>query len=152
MDSGIQSFYSAAKTCKIEIANRLGGIEMYKEAVNTDGAPAAIGPYSQAIKAGDLLFTSGQIPLDSSGNLVSEDIKEQTAQCLNNLKNILEAAGSSLNKTIKTTVFLSDMGNFTAMNEVYSSFFASPFPARSCFQVARLPRDAKVEIELIASL
>lgn len=125
---------------------------MHKEVITTNGAPAAIGPYSQAIKIGDLLFSSGQIPLDSSGNIVSEDIKEQTAQCLNNLKNILEAAGSSLDKAIKTTVFLSDMNNFAAMNEIYSSFFSAPFPARSCFQVARLPRDAKVEIELIASL
>ncbi len=125
---------------------------MHKEVITTDGAPAAIGPYSQAIKIGDLLFSSGQIPLDSSGNIVSEDIKEQTAQCLNNLKNILEAAGSGLDRTVKTTVFLSDMNNFAAMNEVYSSFFSNPFPARSCFQVARLPRDAKVEIELIASL
>ncbi len=125
---------------------------MSKELITTSSAPAAIGPYSQAIKINQLIYTSGQIPLDAKGNLVGVDIAEQTTQCLVNARNILEAAGSSLEKVIKTTVFLDDMANFTAMNEVYASFFSDPYPARSCIQAARLPKDVKVEIEMIASL
>jgi len=124
---------------------------MTKESINTSSAPAAIGPYSQAIKIEQLIYTSGQIPLDQEGNLIGSDIVEQTAQCLTNARNILVAAGSSLEKVIKTTVFLYDMEDFAAMNEVYASFFSAPYPARSCVQVARLPRDVKVEIEMIAS-
>jgi len=124
---------------------------MSKELVNSSKAPAAIGPYSQAIKTDQLIYSSGQIPLDTDENIVSDNIQDQTRQCLNNVKNVLEAGGSSLDKVIKTTVLLDDMANFAAMNEVYASFFNEPYPARSCFQVVRLPKDAKVEIEVIAS-
>ncbi len=124
---------------------------MSKEPINTSSAPAAIGPYSQAIKTEQFIYTSGQIPMDQEGKLFGSDIAEQTAQCLTNARNILEAAGSSLEKVIKTTVFLKDMNEFAAMNEVYAGFFKEPFPARSCVEVARLPKDVMVEIEVIAS-
>ncbi len=124
---------------------------MGKRVVNTDQAPAAIGPYSQAIQIGKLIFTSGQLPLNVAGQM-ADDIQEQTRQSLTNIKSILETAGSGMEKVIKTTVFLSDMNNFAQMNEVYASFFAAPYPARSAFQVARLPKDALVEIEAIAAL
>ncbi len=125
---------------------------MLKESINTNSAPNAIGPYSQAIKINQFIYTSGQIPLDQEGQVVGSDIEEQTTQCLINAKYILEAAGSSLEKVIKTMVFLNNMDNFAAMNEVYASFFTAPYPARSCVEVARLPKDVKVEIEMIASL
>jgi 2-iminobutanoate/2-iminopropanoate deaminase len=119
--------------------------------IQTDKAPHAIGPYSQAIVADRLVFTAGQIPLDpSSGELVTGGIKEQTRRVLDNLKAILEASGASLNSVVKTTVFLSDMGEFAAMNEVYTSYFTEHKPARSTVQAARLPRDVKVEIDAIA--
>ncbi len=125
---------------------------MSKELINTSSSPAAIGPYSQAIKIGTFIYTSGQISLDQAGNIVGADIAEQTTQCLINARNILAAAGSNLEKVIKTTVFLNDMNNFAAMNEIYASFFSHPFPARSCIEVARLPKDVMVEIEMIASI
>jgi 2-iminobutanoate/2-iminopropanoate deaminase len=119
--------------------------------IQTDKAPHAIGPYSQAIVADRLVFTAGQIPLDpSSGELVTGGIKEQTRRVLDNLKAILEASGASLNSVVKTTVFLSDMGEFAAMNEVYTGYFTEHKPARSTVQAARLPRDVKVEIDAIA--
>ena len=119
--------------------------------IQTDKAPSAIGPYSQAIVADRLVFTAGQIPLDpSSGELISGGIKEQTRRVLDNLKAILEASGASLNSVVKTTVFLADMGEFAAMNEVYTSYFTEHKPARSTVQAARLPRDVKVEIDAIA--
>ncbi len=124
---------------------------MDKKMVQTDQAPAAIGPYSQAIQIDQLIFTSGQLPLDAGGQMAA-DIAEQTRQSLNNIKNILEAAGSGMDKVIKTTVFLSDMNDFAQMNEVYASFFEAPYPARSAIQAARLPRDARVEIEAIATI
>ena len=115
--------------------------------------PPAIGPYSQAIQIGDLLFVSGQVPIDpSTGAIVEGDIKAQAQQSLNNLKAILNAAGTNMGAVVKTTVFLADMNDFAAMNEVYAQFFQEPFPARSAVQVARLPKDAKVEIEAIAQL
>ncbi len=121
-----------------------------KEVISTNGAPAAIGPYSQGIKAGNLVYTSGQIPLDpQTGELIS-DIKKATERSLENVKAILEAAGTSMDKVIKTAVFLKDMNDFAAMNEVYGSYFKENPPARSCVQVARLPKDAVVEIEAIA--
>ena len=124
-----------------------------KQVIHTDSAPAAIGPYSQAIQIGDLLFVSGQVPIDpSTGAMVEGDIKAQAQQSLNNLKAILNAAGTNMGAVVKTTVFLADMNDFTAMNEVYAQFFQEPFPARSAVQVARLPKDAKVEIEAIAQL
>lgn len=127
-----------------------------KQPIKTDKAPAAIGPYSQAVEvqiSGKLLFTSGQIPLDpKTGDMVEGDIKVQTAQVLENLKALLAAAGSNLHKVIKTTVFLSDMNDFAAMNEVYAQYFDQAPPARSAVQVARLPKDARVEIEAIAEI
>ena len=124
-----------------------------KQVIHTDSAPAAIGPYSQAIQIGDLLFVSGQVPIDpSTGSIVEGDIKAQAQQSLNNLKAILNAAGTNMGAVVKTTVFLADMNDFAAMNEVYAQFFQEPFPARSAVQVARLPKDAKVEIEAIAQL
>ena len=124
-----------------------------KQVIHTDSAPAAIGPYSQAIQIGDLLFVSGQVPIDpSTGAIVEGDIKAQAQQSLNNLKAILNAAGTNMGAVVKTTVFLADMNDFAVMNEVYAQFFQEPFPARSAVQVARLPKDAKVEIEAIAQL
>ena len=122
-----------------------------KEIIASENAPAAIGPYSQAIKVGGLLFVSGQLPIDNATGVFPADIKEQTKASLTNAGTILEKAGSSLQKAVKTTVFLSDMNNFGAMNEVYASFFPNGgYPARSAVQVARLPKDALVEIEVIA--
>lgn len=119
--------------------------------IQTDNAPHAIGPYSQAIVAEGLIFTAGQIPLDpKSGELVGGDIGEQTRRVLENLSAILEASGASLRTVVKTTVFLADMGEFAAMNEVYATYFGEHKPARSTVQAARLPRDVKIEIDAIA--
>ena len=120
--------------------------------IQTPNAPAAIGPYSQAIIAGDLLFTSGQIPLRADGSLVDGDITEQTLQVMANLKAVIEAAGADLSKVIKTTVFLKNLDDFAAMNKVYGDFFGNHAPARSTLQVAKLPRDVLVEIEAIVAL
>lgn len=123
------------------------------EPVATDRGPKAIGPYSQAIKANGFVFISGQIPLDpATQQLVQGDVAKQTERVLENLKGIAEAAGSSLNRAVKTSVFLADMSDFTAMNEVYARYFTAHAPARSTVQVARLPRDVRVEIDLIALL
>ncbi|MBQ6560611.1 MAG: RidA family protein [Erysipelotrichaceae bacterium] len=119
-----------------------------KIAIVSEKAPAAIGPYSQAIETDGLIFVSGQLPV--ADGVMPEDIAEQTKASLNNVKAILEAAGSGLSHVVKTTVFLKDMGDFAAMNEVYASFFTEPYPARACFEVAKLPKDAKVEIEAVA--
>jgi 2-iminobutanoate/2-iminopropanoate deaminase len=123
---------------------------MERKVVSTADAPQAIGPYSQAITLGDLVFCSGQIPLTPDGTVAEGDITIQTRQVLTNLKHVLAAAGSSLNQVLKTTVFLADMHEFKAMNEVYAEFFHGDPPARSTVQVARLPRDVRVEIEAIA--
>ncbi|HEX2094639.1 MAG TPA: RidA family protein [Longimicrobiaceae bacterium] len=121
------------------------------ERIQTGGAPAAIGPYSQAIVHGGLVFTAGQIPLDpATMQMVEGDIAIQTERVMQNLSAVLEAAGASLRTVVKTTVFLSDMNDFTAMNEVYARFFGDHAPARSTVQAARLPRDARVEIEAVA--
>jgi 2-iminobutanoate/2-iminopropanoate deaminase len=120
--------------------------------IQTPNAPAAIGPYSQAIAIGDLLFTSGQIPLRADGALNDGDITAQTTQVLANLKAVIEAAGSSLNNVIKTTVFMKNLDDFAAMNNVYGEAFGSHTPARSTVQVAKLPRDVLVEIEAIVAL
>lgn len=122
---------------------------MEKKQIHTDKAPAAIGPYSQAIDVGELVYTSGQIPVAPNGT-VSADVAEQTRQCLENLKAVLEAAGSSMDRVVKTTVFITDMDQFGVINEVYSGFFAQPYPARSCVQVAKLPKGVAVEIEAVA--
>lgn len=122
-----------------------------KEIIQTEHAPQAIGPYSQAVKANGFVFASGQIPTDpETAQFVLGGIKEQTEQVLKNLSAVLEAAGSDLKHVVKTTVFLLDMGEFTAMNEVYGTFFTEQPPARATVQAARLPRDARVEIEAIA--
>ncbi len=122
-----------------------------KKAIHTDKAPAAIGPYSQGVKAGDLIFVSGQLPVDpATGAFAGEDIESQTRQSLENLKAILEAAGSGLDKVVKTNVYLADMGDFAAMNGIYAQYFSEPFPARAAVEVARLPKDARVEIECVA--
>jgi 2-iminobutanoate/2-iminopropanoate deaminase len=121
--------------------------------VHTEDAPAAIGPYSQGIIVGDLVFTAGQIPLDPpTMQIVGADIAEQTDRALKNLSAILESAGASLSTVVKTTVFLADMGEFAAMNEVYARWFGEHRPARSAVEVSRLPKDAKVEIEAIARI
>jgi len=122
-----------------------------KETVTTESAPGAIGPYSQAIKAGGMVFCSGQIPIDpETGEFVSDVVSEQTEQVLKNLSEVLKAAGTSLDNVVKTTVFLADMSDFAEMNEVYGKFFSSNKPARATVQAARLPRDARVEIDCIA--
>jgi 2-iminobutanoate/2-iminopropanoate deaminase len=124
-----------------------------KEVISTANAPAAIGPYSQAVRAGNLIFVSGQIPIDAgTGQLVRGDIGTQTQQVLENLAAILEAAGSSLAKVVKTTVYLRDLGEFGQMNEMYAKFFGENPPARATVQVARLPRDAAVEIDVVAEV
>ena len=122
---------------------------MNKNRIHTENAPAAIGPYSQAIDLGEMIFTSGQIPVAPDGS-VSEDISEQTRQALLNLKAVVEDGGGSFDKVIKTTVFITDMAQFGAINAVYSEFFSEPYPARSCVQVAALPKGVSIEIEAIA--
>ena len=124
-----------------------------RQAVSSPLAPTAIGPYSQAIKAGNLLFVSGQVPIDpATDNLVDGDIATQTHRVFQNLGEILKAAGTSFDAVVRSTVYLLDMNDFAKMNEVYGTYFSSPAPARATVQVARLPKDAKVEIDLIASL
>lgn len=118
--------------------------------IQTDAAPAAIGPYAQAVQVGDLLFTSGQIPLKPDGTLLTGDVRVQTEQVLRNLKAVLEAGGSGLEHVVKCTCFLKDMNTFGEMNEVYGGFFSTDPPARSAVEVARLPKDVLIEIEAVA--
>lgn len=119
--------------------------------INTNNAPSAIGPYSQAVKAGNTIYVSGQIPIDpKTGNFVSEDIKAQTKQSLENIKAILEEAGYSMKDVVKTTVLLQDIKEFADMNEIYATYFEKPYPARAAFQVVALPKGARVEIEAVA--
>jgi 2-iminobutanoate/2-iminopropanoate deaminase len=125
---------------------------MARVLISTRNAPAAIGPYSQAVLVGDLLFTSGQIPLRPDGTLVDGGIRVQTRQVLENLRAVLEAGGSSLSEVVKCTCFLADMNDFAVVNEVYGEFFSAEPPARSAVQVARLPRDVSIEIEAIARI
>lgn len=123
------------------------------KALSTTGAPAAIGPYSQAIQANDTIYVSGQLPIDpATGEFAGDDITAQTRQSLTNIKEILASAGTDMSSVVKTTVLLSDIADFAAMNAVYAEFFAEPFPARAAFQVAALPKGAKVEIEAVAVL
>ena len=121
-----------------------------KKQVSTPNAPAAIGPYSQAIKAGNTIYVSGQLPIDPATGAMPEDVAAQAKQSLANVKAVLEAAGSSMEKVVKTTIFLADIADFAAVNEVYAAAFPQPCPARSCFAVAALPKSAKIEIEAIA--
>ena len=126
---------------------------MEKKIVATDGAPKAIGPYSQAVVAGGFVFCSGQIPIDpASGELVQGDVSKQTKRVLDNLGEVLAATGSSLSKVVKTTVYLKDMGDFAVMNDVYSGYFPSDPPARATVQAAKLPKDVSVEIDCVATV
>jgi len=123
-----------------------------KEAVSSPEAPKAIGPYSQAVRAGQLLFVSGQVPLDpATGQIVAGDIETQTRRVFDNLAAVLKAGGRSFADVVRTTVFLADMNDFTAVNDIYGTYFSAPYPARATVQVARLPKDARIEIDLIAS-
>lgn len=135
---------------KIIIKDRYKGEHKLKQQIATDKAPAAIGPYSQGMQAGNLVITSGQLPIDPATGAFPEGIEAQTHQSLANCKAVLQAAGLDLSHVVKTTVFLSDMNNFAAMNNVYATFFQEACPARSAVEVARLPKDALVEIECIA--
>ena len=124
-----------------------------RRAVSSDGAPKAIGPYSQAVQAGDFLFLSGQIPLDPvTGQMAGPDVRAQAHQVMRNLDAVLRAAGASLARVVRTTIYLADMGDFAAVNEVYGGYFEEPAPARATVQAARLPRDARVEIDAVAYL
>jgi 2-iminobutanoate/2-iminopropanoate deaminase len=124
-----------------------------RQAVSTPAAPAAIGPYSQAVRSGSLVFVSGQVPIDpATGAIVQGDIAAQTHQVFRNLRAILEAAGSSLDRVVRVGVFLADMNDFAAMNEVYAGYFTAPAPARATIEAARLPRDARIEIDVIAEV
>lgn len=125
---------------------------MIKQTVQTDKAPQAIGPYAQAIKVGQFVYTSGQIPLTAEGSLVEGGIQEQTEQVIKNLIAVLGEAGATLDNVVKTTVFIKDMNDFAALNETYEKYFSASKPARSCVEVARLPKDVSVEIECIAVL
>jgi 2-iminobutanoate/2-iminopropanoate deaminase len=126
---------------------------MERKVIQTDKAPAAVGPYSQAVAWGDTVYVSGQLPLDpSQGKIVAESIEDQTRQAMENLNSILEEAGSSLDRLLKVTIFLQDMGDFKRVNEVYGSFFSGDFPARCAYQVAKLPLGADIEIDGIAAL
>ena len=128
-------------------------METVRTIIETEKAPGAIGPYSQAVKTDTMVFVSGQLALNpTTGNLVTDDIKTETRQAMNNLKNILEAAGSNLEKVIKTTLFIKNMNDFSQINEVYGEFFKQNFPARACVEVARLPKDANVEVEAVGLL
>ena len=124
-----------------------------KSAISSAGAPKAIGPYSQAVRAGQLLFLSGQVPMDpATGALIDGDIAAQTRRVFDNLGAVLAAAGLTFANVVRTTVFLADMNDFAAMNTVYATYFSEPYPARSTVQVARLPKDARVEVDVIASV
>lgn len=126
---------------------------MERKVIHTDRAPAAVGPYSQAVAWGDTVYVSGQLPLDpKQGKIVAESIEDQTRQAMENLKSILEEAGSSLDRLLKVTIFLQDMGDFKRVNEVYGSFFSGGYPARCAYQVAKLPLGAEIEIDGIAAL
>lgn len=122
-----------------------------KKVIKTENAPQAIGPYNQGVMTSQLIFVSGQIPLNTDGDLVSDDVKKQTLQCLNNIENILKEAGKDRNNIIKTTIFLKDMNDFSSVNETYGEFFnGTVYPARATVEVSRLPKDVKIEIEAIA--
>ncbi|MDO5780205.1 MAG: RidA family protein [Clostridium sp.] len=124
---------------------------MKREVINTKNAPGAIGPYSQGIIVGDFVYTSGQIPINPATGVMETDIKIATKQSMENVKAILEAAGTSLEKVVKTSIFLKDLNDFAVVNEIYGTYFTENPPARSCVQVAKLPKDAVIEIEAIAT-
>lgn len=120
--------------------------------IKTNNAPQAIGPYSQAIQCGNLLFTSGQIPIIPETGELAEGLEAQAHQVFKNIKNLIEAAGSSIDNVVKTTVFIKDMNDFAKINEIYAEYFTEPYPARSCVEVARLPKDVSLEVETIVEL
>ena len=124
---------------------------MNKKIIATDKAPAAIGPYSQAIEAGGFVFASGQIPVDPATGNIPEGIEAQAKQALTNVRNLMEASGLSMENIVKTSVFIKDMNDFAKVNEVYATFFDNDFPARSCVEVARLPKDVLIEVEVVAA-
>lgn len=119
--------------------------------ISTDKAPAAIGPYSQAIEVNGMVFTSGVIPVDPQTGVIPATIEEQTNQAFSNLKNLIEASGATIDKVIKTTVFIKEMNDFGKINEIYATYFKEPFPARSCVEVARLPKDVMLEVEAVVA-
>ena len=121
-----------------------------KNTIQTQAAPQAIGPYSQAVSFGDLLFVSGQLGIDITGNLAEADIHSQTHQALENIQSILKAAGLGMDQVLKSTIFLTNLANFNIVNQIYGEYFQAPFPARACVQVAKLPKEALIEIEVIA--
>lgn len=120
--------------------------------IKTANAPAAIGPYSQAIVSGNMLYTSGQIPINPATGEIPEGVEAQARQALTNVKNLIEASGASIDNVVKTSVFIKDMNDFAKINEIYAEFFTEPYPARSCVEVARLPKDVLLEIETIAEM
>lgn len=126
------------------------GESSMKNVISTDKAPAAIGPYSQAIEANGLIYTSGQIPVNPATGEIPEGVAAQAEQVFQNLTNLLEAAGTSMERVVKTTVFIKDMNDFAAVNEIYARYFPAPYPARSCVEVARLPKDVLLEVEATA--
>lgn len=126
-------------------------IKTMQKVISTDKAPSAIGPYSQAIEVNGMVFTSGVIPVDSATGAIAESIEEQAKQAFSNLRNLIEASGASIDKVIKTTVFIKEMNDFGKINEIYASFFKEPYPARSCVEVARLPKDVLLEVEAIVA-
>ena len=125
---------------------------MSKETIKTSNAPAAVGPYSQAMRAGDLIFVSGQLPMTSDGSLITDNVAEAAKQSLQNISAVLKAAGASMSDVVKVTVFLEDMADFGAMNEVYKEYFTEPYPARAAVAVKTLPKGAPLEIEAIARI
>ncbi|MCD8390392.1 MAG: RidA family protein [Firmicutes bacterium] len=120
--------------------------------IKTQKAPAAIGPYSQAVVCGNLLFASGQVPINPETGEIPEGLEAQTRQALTNVKNLIESAGASIDNVVKTTVFIKDMNDFAKINEIYAEYFTEPYPARSCVEVARLPKDVLLEVETITEL
>ena len=122
-----------------------------KKIISTDKAPAAIGPYSQAIEVNGMVFTSGVIPVDPQTGVIPATIEEQANQAFSNLKNLIEASGATIDKVIKTTVFIKEMNDFGKINEIYATYFKEPFPARSCVEVARLPKDVMLEVEAVVA-
>ena len=142
LEIGIHSLY--------DVVNGFERCTIVKTEIKTDSAPQAIGPYSQGIRIGNMIFASGQIPVNPESGEIAQDIQLQAAQALENLKAVLAAAGVSLADVVKTTVFIRNMGDFAKINEVYARYFSSPYPARSCVEVSRLPKDVLVEVEAIA--
>ncbi len=145
----VKKLFSCALALSLLIASASFAWAESRSVVTPDKAPQAVGPYSQGIATDTLVFTSGQLPLNPETNTMPEGIEEQAKQSLNNVKAVLEAGGSSLEKAVKVTIFLKDLNDFAVVNEIYGTYFTANYPARSCVEVARLPRDAKIEIEAI---